>query len=129
MRRDELIELMVGRPIASVFPKREVAMGEIALELRNVSSAAAGLRDVSLSVRRGEILGLAGLVGSGRTQVAETIFGLTPADSGEILVRRRICPDSLARQGHSIGYRLCAGGSPRTWRHPGDAYRGQRQPG
>ncbi len=85
-RRDELIELMVGRPIASVFPKREVAMGEIALELRNVSSAAAGLRDVSLSVRRGEILGLAGLVGSGRTQLAETIFGLTPADSGEILV-------------------------------------------
>jgi rhamnose transport system ATP-binding protein len=86
VRRDELIELMVGRPIASVFPKREVAVGEIALELRNVSSAAAGLRDVSLSVKRGEILGLAGLVGSGRTQLAETIFGLTPADSGEILV-------------------------------------------
>ena len=89
--REELIELMVGRPIASVFPKRavamrDVAMGEIALELRNVSNAAAGLRDVSLSVRRGEILGLAGLVGSGRTQLAETIFGLTPADSGEILM-------------------------------------------
>jgi len=91
VRREELIELMVGRPIASVFPKRavamrDVAMGEIAMELRNVSSAAAGLRDVSLSVRRGEILGLAGLVGSGRTQLAETIFGLTPADSGEILI-------------------------------------------
>jgi rhamnose transport system ATP-binding protein len=86
IRRDELIELMVGRPLASVFPKREVALGEIALELRNVSSGAAGLRDVSLSVRRGEILGLTGLVGSGRTQVAETVFGLTPADSGEILV-------------------------------------------
>ena len=86
VRHHELIELMVGRPIASVFPKRDVEMGEVALELRNVSSAAAGLRDVSLCVRRGEILGLAGLVGSGRTQVAETIFGLTPADSGEILV-------------------------------------------
>lgn len=85
--RDELIELMVGRPISSVFPKREVAIGEIAIELRNVSSASAGLRGVSLSVRRGEILGVAGLVGSGRTQLAETIFGLTPADSGEILVR------------------------------------------
>jgi rhamnose transport system ATP-binding protein len=84
--REGLIEMMVGRPIASVFPKREVPMGEIALELRNVSSRAAGLHDVSLSVRRGEILGLAGLIGSGRTQVAETIFGLTPADSGEILV-------------------------------------------
>jgi len=87
VRREELIELMVGRPIASVFPKREVALGQIALELRNVSSRAAGVDDVSLSVRCGEILGLAGLVGSGRTQIAETIFGLTPADSGEILVR------------------------------------------
>ena len=70
-----------------MFPKREVPLGEIALELRNVSCAAAGLRDISLSVRQGEILGLAGLVGSGRTELAETIFGLTPADSGEILVR------------------------------------------
>jgi len=87
VRREELIELMVGRPIASVFPKREVALGQIALELRNVSSRAAGVDDVSLSVRCGEILGLAGLVGSGRTQIAETIFGLTPADSGEVLVR------------------------------------------
>ncbi len=87
VRREELIELMVGRPLASVFPKREVAQGETALELRNVSSAAAGVRDISLSVRQGEILGVAGLVGSGRTELAETIFGLTPADSGEILVR------------------------------------------
>jgi rhamnose transport system ATP-binding protein len=86
VRREELIEWMVGRPIASVFPKREVAPGEIAFELRNVSSAAAGVRDISLSVRQGEILGLAGLVGSGRTELAETLFGLTPADSGEIFV-------------------------------------------
>ena len=50
------------------------------------SNRAAGIRDVSLTVHRGEVLGIAGLVGSGRTQVAETIFGLTPADSGEVLV-------------------------------------------
>jgi rhamnose transport system ATP-binding protein len=106
VRREELIESMVGRPIASVFPKREVAEGEIALELRNVSSRAAGLHDVSLSVRCGEILGLAGLVGSGRTQVAETIFGLTPADSGEILVcGQSVWIPSPARAIHlGIGY-------------------------
>jgi rhamnose transport system ATP-binding protein len=82
--RASLIEMMVGRPVASVFPKRTVAIGETALELRNVSCKAAGVRDVSISVRRGEIVGLAGLVGSGRTQLAEMIFGLTPAESGEI---------------------------------------------
>ncbi len=58
----------------------------MALELRGVSNRAAGVQDVSLTVRRGEIVGVAGLVGSGRTQLAETLFGLTPADAGEILV-------------------------------------------
>ncbi len=84
--RASLIQMMVGRPIAAVFPKRAVPIGAVALELRSVSSNAAGIHDVSLTVRSGEILGLAGLVGSGRTQLAETIFGLTPADAGEIRV-------------------------------------------
>jgi len=84
--RAELIRMMVGRELAAVFPKREVPLGDVALDVRHVSNRATGVDDVSLSVRRGEILGLAGLVGSGRTQLAETLFGLTPADSGEILV-------------------------------------------
>ena len=84
--RHALMEMMVGREIAAVFPKRDVAAGKTILELRQVGNRAAGLRDISFSVRSGEILGLAGLVGSGRTQLAETLFGLTPADSGEILV-------------------------------------------
>jgi rhamnose transport system ATP-binding protein len=79
--------MMVGRELGSVFPKREITAGETVLELRDISSRAAGVHHVSLSVRKGEILGIAGLVGSGRTQLAETIFGLTPADSGEILLR------------------------------------------
>jgi rhamnose transport system ATP-binding protein len=87
--RAELIALMIGRELAAVFPKREVAHGEVALELRALSNRAAGVRDVSLSVRKGEILGIAGLVGSGRTQLAETIFGLTPADGGTILLHGR----------------------------------------
>jgi rhamnose transport system ATP-binding protein len=84
--RGELIRMMVGREISAVFPKQPVTIGDPALELRGVSNRAAGIRDVTIDVRRGEIVGLAGLVGSGRTQLAETVFGLTPADSGEILL-------------------------------------------
>lgn len=98
LNRTRLIELMAGRSIAAAFPKREVALGEIAFELRNVSCATAGVRDISLSVRRGEILGIAGLTGSGRTELAETIFGLRPLDTGEILVGgRRIRAGSTAQ--------------------------------
>lgn len=83
--RAAVIELMVGRPMTAAAPSRRGAAGDQALELQHVTSRAAGIHDVSLSVRRGEIVGLAGLVGAGRTQLAETIFGLTPADGGTIL--------------------------------------------
>jgi rhamnose transport system ATP-binding protein len=78
----ELIRLMVGRDIAAVYPKRDVAIGDVMLEVCDLHSAS--IHGVSLSVRRGEILGLAGLVGAGRTELAETLFGLTPAEGGEI---------------------------------------------
>jgi rhamnose transport system ATP-binding protein len=84
--RGELIRLMVGRELSAVFPKQPVEVGEPALEVRDLSNAAAGIRNITLTVRKGEILGLAGLVGSGRTEVAETIFGLRAPDAGEILV-------------------------------------------
>jgi rhamnose transport system ATP-binding protein len=87
--RPTLIQLMVGRDLSAVFPKREVPLGETVLELRGVSSASAGIQGVSLSVRAGEILGLAGLVGAGRTELARTLFGLDPADEGEILIGGR----------------------------------------
>jgi rhamnose transport system ATP-binding protein len=87
--RTAMIRMMVGRELSSVFPKRQVSVGDIALEVRNLGNGARGLRDISLTVRRGEILGIAGLVGSGRTELAETLFGLTPADKGEILIDGR----------------------------------------
>ena len=80
--RGELVRLMVGRDIQAMFPKREVPIGAIALEVRGLGCRAAGIHDVTFQVRRGEILGIAGLVGSGRTQLAETLFGLTPSDAG-----------------------------------------------
>src|SRR6185503_2227060 len=82
--RQELIRLMVGRELSAIFPKREVERGEVALELRGVSNRATGLTNVDLSVHRGEIVGLAGLVGAGRTELARIIFGLDHADGGEI---------------------------------------------
>jgi rhamnose transport system ATP-binding protein len=96
--RHELIQLMVGRELSAVFPKKTVALGEVVLELRHLDCAASGIRDVNLTVRSGEIVGLAGLVGAGRTQLARTIFGLTPADAGEILLQgRSVAIESPAR--------------------------------
>ena len=84
--RSELIKMMVGRELSQVFPKSEVNLGEVVLELKNFGYRAAGVRDVNLSVRAGEIVGIAGLVGAGRTEFARAIFGLDTADSGEILL-------------------------------------------
>lgn len=82
--RAELIRMMVGREISAVFPARHVEPGPTRFEVRGLSSRADGIRDVSFDVRAGEILGLAGLVGAGRTEVARLLFGLAPRDSGTI---------------------------------------------
>ena len=87
VNREQLIQLMVGRELSAVFPKKTVELGEVVLELRQVGCSPSGIHDVNLSVRAGEIVGLAGLVGGGRTELARAIFGLTPADQGEILLR------------------------------------------
>ncbi len=101
-----LIGMMVGREISAAFPKRDVPLADTAVELRGIHNRAAGLLDISLSVRGGEILGIAGLIGSGRTELAETLFGLTPADSGEILLDRAPVRITSPRQaiGLGIGY-------------------------
>ena len=87
VNREQLIQLMVGRELSTVFPKRAVPLGDTVLELKRVGCSASGVHDVSLTVRAGEIVGLSGLVGAGRSELARTIFGLTPADEGEVLVR------------------------------------------
>jgi rhamnose transport system ATP-binding protein len=104
--RERLIQLMVGRDVTAVFPKRAVAIGATVLELRGLGCAASGVHDVNLSVRAGEIVGVAGLVGAGRTELARVLFGITPADRGEILwCGRRIEVASPAEAiAHGIAY-------------------------
>jgi rhamnose transport system ATP-binding protein len=85
--RRELIRLMVGRELSAVFPKVAVEHGPVILELRGLTCRANGVHGIDLAIRAGEIVGLAGLVGAGRTELARTIFGLDPADAGEIVLR------------------------------------------
>lgn len=84
-REPELVSMMVGRTIDNLFPKLTGNPGKTILEVRNLNRGAT-TRGVSFSVRAGEIVGMAGLVGSGRSETAQTIFGITPAESGEIIV-------------------------------------------
>jgi rhamnose transport system ATP-binding protein len=86
MNEASLIKMMVGREVAAIYPPSESAAGEVVLSLQRVGCAASGVREISFDVRAGEIVGLAGLVGAGRTELARIIFGLTPADAGEILL-------------------------------------------
>lgn len=82
----EIISKMVGRPVDMKYPKRSsVALGDVVLEARNVSCAGF-VKDVSFSLKKGEILGIAGLVGSGRTELVESIFGARHLQGGEIFV-------------------------------------------
>jgi ribose transport system ATP-binding protein len=82
--RKELISLMVGRELKESYPSRSKPPGEIALEVKNLSGN--GNQDISFSVKKGEILGISGLVGAGRTELAMLLFGAAPIESGEIRV-------------------------------------------
>jgi rhamnose transport system ATP-binding protein len=81
-----LIQLMVGREVTQIYPPSESAPGEVVLSLSHLGASATptGVRDISFDVRAGEVFGLAGLVGAGRTDLARVLFGLVPADAGEI---------------------------------------------
>jgi len=86
LTRDEVIRMMVGREISQMFPKMPARIGDVVLGVRNLCLAGV-LENVSFDLREGEILGIAGLVGAGRSNIAETIFGVTPATSGVIEIQ------------------------------------------
>jgi rhamnose transport system ATP-binding protein len=80
---EEMVAAMVGREVGNLFPKTPAAIGPAVLEVENLSSTGV-FHDVSLTVREGEIVGLAGLVGAGRSEIARAVFGVDPYDSGVV---------------------------------------------
>ncbi|WP_426413170.1 sugar ABC transporter ATP-binding protein [Bradyrhizobium ganzhouense] len=97
-----LVHLMVGRRIESLFPKIAVPIGKPVLEVKDLERRPL-TRSVSLTVRAGEIVSLAGLVGSGRSELAQTIFGITPADRGEIRIAGQRVNIRSPAQARSLG--------------------------
>jgi ribose transport system ATP-binding protein len=85
--RKELISLMVGRKLGQEYPERENHIGEVVLEVKNLSTA--NVHDISFELHAREILGIAGLVGSGRTEIAKALFGIDKVLSGEITVHNK----------------------------------------
>lgn len=98
----KLVSMMVGRSIDQLFPKQDTPIGAPLLELRNLGFGAV-VRNISLTLRAGEILGLAGLIGSGRTELALTIFGITPASWGEILIDGRAVRIDSPQRARDLG--------------------------
>jgi rhamnose transport system ATP-binding protein len=106
MTETVLIRMMVGREMTQIYPPREGEPGEVVLAMREVGCATSGVRNVSFELRAGEVFGLAGLVGAGRTELARILFGITPVDAGEIRLRGDVIapqspPEAVA---HGIAY-------------------------
>jgi ribose transport system ATP-binding protein len=94
---DQLIAMMVGRPMEDLYPRSPRTPGEVLLEIEDLASTSKP-RSASLLLHRGEVVGIAGLVGAGRTELLETIFGLRPVTRGIIRVGAYVGPASPARR-------------------------------
>lgn len=102
--RDHLVKLMVGRELTNTYPARKPATTEVALELRSLQGN--GNEPISFALHRGEILGVAGLVGAGRTELAKVIYGAARQDGGELLVNGRVAHFESPRQAMKAGIGL-----------------------
>jgi inositol transport system ATP-binding protein len=101
MTENDLIHMMVDRDISEMFPKQEAQIGDVALEVRGLARKGE-FKDISFSLRHGEILGLAGLMGAGRTEIVEAIMGTRQLESGEIFhngekIVNRLPGEAIAR--------------------------------
>ena len=100
--KDELVTMMVGRELTDMYPERHAQIGDTLLEVKGLNSGDM-VRDVSFSVRAGEVLGFSGLVGAGRTETMQAIFGARPVDSGDIFVEGKKVVNRLPQDGVKNG--------------------------
>jgi rhamnose transport system ATP-binding protein len=84
MDESTLIKLMVGREVSALYPPSETSPASVALSVRGLGCQSSGVHDVNFDLRAGEVVGFAGIVGAGRTELARVLFGITPADTGTI---------------------------------------------
>ena len=103
--QEDLIRMMVGRTVSDLFPKKEVEQGEVVLRVKNLTRTGA-FKDVSFELHKGEILGMAGLVGAGRTEVSQALFGVAPADEGTIEIEGRSVHITSPQQAMQYGLAL-----------------------
>ncbi len=103
---EQIIHAMVGRDLTHRFPPKGPKSEETVLEIKGLSSRYAKVKNVSLSVSRGEIVGLAGLAGAGRSELLENIFGLSAREGGEILVGGKRVYNRSAREAIANGFAL-----------------------
>lgn len=106
LNMDQIIKLMVGRELGSRFPKKDNSQGAVVLEVDNLCGQYNHLENVSFHARRGEILGIAGLDGSGRTEVLESIFGIATRKSGTIKLDGKRVLNRNARESIKNGFGL-----------------------
>ena len=103
---DDIIRLMVGRELTNQFPPKTNKPGEVALEVEHLTAQYSMLKDVSFNVRKGEIVGIAGLDGSGRTETLENIFGIATRKEGVIKLDGKVVKNRNARESIKNGFAL-----------------------
>ena len=104
---DKIIKMMVGRDLTHRFPHKDNVPGEVILEVKNLTARyQPSIKDVSFFVRKGEILGIAGLVGAKRTDIVETIFGIRKKEAGEIIYRGKTIKNENVKESMKNGFSL-----------------------
>ncbi len=106
LNTDLIIQMMVGRELKERYPKRDTRPGEVILKVENLGTASPAFQDVSFELHKGEILGIAGLVGAKRTEILETLFGIRAKGSGRIMYRGKEIENRTPREAMRNGFAM-----------------------